>query len=1290
MKKFTKSLCVFAALLFGAVSMNVSANVATLKNQDLATIEDGVFTGHMNHARFLLKGVGENPNAIKNAKAGSAFQWDVTILDLGEADKVVKNYTMTFIPNADCNIRVKKVTFVAKMYNAIPSVDCWLSINNGKQTKIGSLNINSDIAGYTTVSANVADGQLEIPFTMYRTDASAANTPLLIKQIDVEYDIIPNAPAMIGSEQTIPVTLDPADPQTFNVVSSFQNRDSHYTIKYVASEGGELLNGTDFFAQKAGVYSVYAYVDSLINTKDDSKSCHKASPYSNPLMVTVERANPTLVLKEEHLDTVEVTIDPAQPIYFDIYNTIEEYVGDGLAYEVIAGDKSTGHCVDSAFYATALGEYTIRISSLEGDQYESAYKDIVVTVKQAVPVFDSNFDAAALMVGDTINNAFRFSSIIPASMRTSLSVLSLDPINNGVDSVVKIDPMTNSVIAVNAGKAHFIVEQDATPLVHAAFIEYYFTVSKYENKFVIIMDEDTTNMAHMRWNDGIYAYIYPSNADSAYDVVNGEGADAFATYYPEDDQIWAAEMNGMAKWYLRQNEDFKYLAAEDSMMVIVEDAEPGCVIPEINYAESEESVNTYGIQYIPEGGNGVAGTLTFNARKQAGELSTTMSVWQQVDGEWSQAAEITGLENNSKTYSVDLDPNATAFTFNRGASILTKFVKRVRLSRNTYLKPAQDTIIIYDILRDSTVSASFDLAYSTCAAYTIKLESENSHVSVDAITTNESEAKTISVPVSYTAGAEQEFGMDTLRVRIYNSSYDTSIVVLAEIVEKTRLQIAREAANDTIDSIAKEILGEQPELVPQEQKDSLDKLVEEIKEEINNASPIEEVEKAKEEGEKKLEEFVNGIKDDDKKKIDDEVEKDLVLSEDPYQELPLSDEVKELMEEYKDSLDKASSLDEMESILQEALDTIQKQIGKEKQDLYQARQEGKGDIDEKVADIKGHDELQDFVPEPWAEKLNELANESKQNIDSCVTPEQVGDTVLYAQNKFDDLFEEFRQQAKDSVVSGMSAFQPFSQQMQAMLDTTLARLDTVGNIYDMLEILSENTYNVFDQYAKEQSEFEFNEDYDNTEFLESHIGDVRDVQINTTFEAGMWTTICLPFNLDNFIGTPFEGCEVVAMASSLLNDANDTLLVNVKHVTSIAAGVPYIVRPQTALESPVFEDVTIAASEGLMDIAGAISFIGTMAPIELMDNYSLTMEDNNPVLNYVEGEESVMSFRAYFMVDESVYADFIPVKIVLDKEVVGLHNVQHIMNVKKYLDRNGRMIILRDKVRYSALGQVIR
>ena len=61
------------------------------------------------------------------------------------------------------------------------------------------------------------------------------------------------------------------------------------------------------------------------------------------------------------------------------------------------------------------------------------------------------------------------------------------------------------------------------------------------------------------------------------------------------------------------------------------------------------------------------------------------------------------------------------------------------------------------------------------------------------------------------------------------------------------------------------------------------------------------------------------------------------------------------------------------------------------------------------------------------------------------------------------------------------------------------------------------------------------------------------------YKGGVWNTICLPFNLSSFTGTPLEGATVKTLSSSTYS--NDVLTMNFTNaVTSIQAGKPYIVK----------------------------------------------------------------------------------------------------------------------------------
>ena len=91
----------------------------------------------------------------------------------------------------------------------------------------------------------------------------------------------------------------------------------------------------------------------------------------------------------------------------------------------------------------------------------------------------------------------------------------------------------------------------------------------------------------------------------------------------------------------------------------------------------------------------------------------------------------------------------------------------------------------------------------------------------------------------------------------------------------------------------------------------------------------------------------------------------------------------------------------------------------------------------------------------------------------------------------------------------------------------------------------------------------------------------------TLYKDGSWNTLCLPFAVDDFTGTPLAGATVKTLESASFDDSDGTLTLNfsVNSQTSIEAGKPYIVKwntegteqtEGTELQDPEFLGVTIS------------------------------------------------------------------------------------------------------------------
>ena len=98
---------------------------------------------------------------------------------------------------------------------------------------------------------------------------------------------------------------------------------------------------------------------------------------------------------------------------------------------------------------------------------------------------------------------------------------------------------------------------------------------------------------------------------------------------------------------------------------------------------------------------------------------------------------------------------------------------------------------------------------------------------------------------------------------------------------------------------------------------------------------------------------------------------------------------------------------------------------------------------------------------------------------------------------------------------------------------------------------------------------------DNSTTITDYDGQTYDVKLQdrTLYTDGTWNTLCLPFGVSDFSGTPLEGFTVMELDTEAGSYAhatgfdNGTPYLNFKNASSIEAGKPYIVKKMTAASS---------------------------------------------------------------------------------------------------------------------------
>ena len=167
----------------------------------------------------------------------------------------------------------------------------------------------------------------------------------------------------------------------------------------------------------------------------------------------------------------------------------------------------------------------------------------------------------------------------------------------------------------------------------------------------------------------------------------------------------------------------------------------------------------------------------------------------------------------------------------------------------------------------------------------------------------------------------------------------------------------------------------------------------------------------------------------------------------------------------------------------------------------------------------------------------------------------------------------------------------------------------------------------------------------------------------TLYRDGYWNTLCLPFAVGSFSGTPLDGATVMELDTEGTHDGHQTgledgtLYLYFTPATAIEAGKPYIVKWQTTgadIVNPVFRGVTVttgtreienpyqnsyedpatitvAAPTDVAFSGGKVTFKGNYDKIAFdTDNSNILFMGAENTLYWPQSGASIGAFRAYF------------------------------------------------------------
>ncbi|MBR3026937.1 MAG: hypothetical protein IKH58_02260 [Bacteroidales bacterium] len=166
--------------------------------------------------------------------------------------------------------------------------------------------------------------------------------------------------------------------------------------------------------------------------------------------------------------------------------------------------------------------------------------------------------------------------------------------------------------------------------------------------------------------------------------------------------------------------------------------------------------------------------------------------------------------------------------------------------------------------------------------------------------------------------------------------------------------------------------------------------------------------------------------------------------------------------------------------------------------------------------------------------------------------------------------------------------------------------------------------------------------------LATRLGNYDGQQVDVTlagrtfYKDGNWNTLCLPFDLESFTGTPLAGAgfEIQALERSSLSAG--TLSLTFANVTETTAGIPYIVKWKQGqhVQSPTFKGVTLKKAEAGSTETDELTFQGIYEPYsigEKGDNTLLFLGAGN-TLFYPNSAMTIGACRGFFRLADGLTA----------------------------------------------------
>ena len=154
---------------------------------------------------------------------------------------------------------------------------------------------------------------------------------------------------------------------------------------------------------------------------------------------------------------------------------------------------------------------------------------------------------------------------------------------------------------------------------------------------------------------------------------------------------------------------------------------------------------------------------------------------------------------------------------------------------------------------------------------------------------------------------------------------------------------------------------------------------------------------------------------------------------------------------------------------------------------------------------------------------------------------------------------------------------------------------------------------------------------DNQAWLTENDGQVYEITLTRTLQAGSYNTFAVPFNISSEKMAAM-GITAKKLTASEFNSTTGTLSLTFSSASEIEAGKPYLVKVSANVENPVFNGVTISSTAVPNTETTAVNFVPTLGATTLVGDVKsiLFLGAENKLINPSAENSSMKGFRAYF------------------------------------------------------------